>query len=510
MGFNTNYLNSLVNKVKERPKMFVGHAIPANDKDVVGQLRRMDRPANEWAGTIRNARVEVAKEGKFKGLNQVKGDIEFTEMDIGKQLFAQSKKDPGSVRISTNVRGMFMEDGELHNKKGDVMEECILHYSSDFVSYDAAGGGILDSMNSDTGEIDLEKAVKDSGLSQLEVMCMIGGAYNNVEAPSLDEDPFKNLPKPEVEIVGGDPDFKLSEDVLNAFVSLKERLRNQDLRERFWEIKRFYNDILSEIIIDTKKAYPKEADKKKAFDMASKELKDVMFALDLKALKKSIEPSFNSIKEYFDNNEPIKRGEKQMAKYEFETIDEIMKNSDVVSAIAAALPETEVESPFNKGQKVTVTSLLETASDIDGLEVQLPGSETKVTVGQLKSDYAKLTAAKALTDREASFSELTKKHGITDDLIDDDWKKSVLSQESAEKREEMIKNKKVYLDRIVKETVEKALKSSVDDSKKTETGDYLQSILDDAKKESDSGNADPVKVKAEAWAKHEIVEKKVA
>lgn len=497
MGFSTNYLNTLVNKINERPKMFVGHAVPAGDKDVAGQLRRMDRPASEWAATIRNARVEVSKEGKYKGLNQVKGDLEFTEMDIGQQLFRQAKKDPGSVRISTNVRGMFKEDTELHNRKGDVMDECVLCYSTDFVSYDAAGGGILDSMNSESDEkIDLQAVSKKLGLSLVETMCMVGGVYNNEI-----ETPVSPPPEPSPK----EDDFKLSSDITNAFESLKTRMKQQDVRERFFEIKRFYSDILREIIIDKGNDYPKEADKKMAFDMASKQLKEVVFDLDLKALKKSIEP-FSSIKEYFNNNKTMKGVEKVM-KYEFESIEDVMQNPDVSNAIAAAIPEAKVDDPFNKGQKVTVKSLLETASDVDALEVLLPGSDSKVTVGQLKSDFAKLTAAKAVADREASFTELTKKHGISNDLIDDDWKASVLAEASAEKREEMVKNKKSYLERIVKAGIETALKSSSqEDTKKTENGEWIQSLVDSAKK-GDTENVDPVKVKADAWNEYETTPK---
>ena len=125
----------------------------------------------------------------------------------------------------------------------------------------------------------------------------------------------------------------------------------------------------------------------------------------------------------------------------------------------------------------------------------------------MKSDFAKLTAAKAVADREASFTELTKKHGISNDLIDDDWKASVLAEASAEKREEMVKNKKSYLERIVKAGIETALKSSSqEDTKKTENGEWIQSLVDSAKK-GDTENVDLVKVKADSWNEYETTPK---
>lgn len=439
-GYPKQYLESLITRLSERPKMFSGH-------EVKDKLRRIDRPMHEWVSMATNPRVEVAASGKYKGKHQVKADLVFTEFDIGKQTYAQAKKDPSSVRISINARNLMNPEGDFEGRKGEVMEECLFLYSPDFVSYDAAGGGI-DVANSNLEGMSIEEKVLAQGWGDYQIYETATGIGEGSTSR------FASILESNVVAI-----------IEEAFQSLQDRLKGQEVREKFFDITRFFNGILREIVMDRDNAYPTNDAKKGAFDVAVTQLKEVMFGLNLDDLKNQI----NS-----DTSENQNRKEvKSMAKYEFESESEAFEDDNIRKA---AMTELKLDDPKGEQGQITLESLIALARATLKENKELTEKVEKAEAEELKRK--RLDKFNALVGKE--------KYNILAEFITEDFRAACLAALTDDAMESLVRKHKEFLDGILK----KATNLKTGNTVNSQEREYIESIVESSKNSDSESTED--------------------
>ncbi len=130
---NSNYwtkkaVKSIGERLLKRPKIFIDH-VEEKDK------RKTGRKLEDWAATVRS--YDIVEEDNVTKCNAI---IDMTEK--GEWLYNEAKKDPTQVGLSVDAKCACVT-GEAEGRKGRIVKEAVYMASTDFVTYQSAGGQVI-------------------------------------------------------------------------------------------------------------------------------------------------------------------------------------------------------------------------------------------------------------------------------------------------------------------------------------------------------------------------------
>jgi regulator of replication initiation timing len=208
--FSKDIIKEVANAIMEKPKLFVRH----------DPYAPFGRDPLEWAATFESAEYE-----EIKGIGQIRCVINFTDNPKTAWLFTEIQKDPKNVHLSTHLRGIGEEEGEAEGRKGFVFKMLTSYQSTDFVSYGAAGGIAIKTLNALSENVDLLEAIENDPtiLESFKDKNFIKSLNNLKEGQG--ENPMK------IEDIKSILDFKTGcPDIYNALVTEIKNSFNTDVQ----------------------------------------------------------------------------------------------------------------------------------------------------------------------------------------------------------------------------------------------------------------------------------------
>lgn len=195
-GYPGRYLKSLAEHLMRRPKMYMNHKLEGAHRE------KISRSPLEWVSTVKRTFESIDKE---TGVACLKARVQFSHYDVGEQTYLQAKMDPASVRLSIHARNLVNRQGSLMGRKGEVMEGVNFLYSTDYVSYDSAGGfvEVANQLQVDGGETGY-------------------GIYHRYESPAKGDNKSANNNKSQM---------KRGEESMYEFKTAEEALQNTDVKQ---------------------------------------------------------------------------------------------------------------------------------------------------------------------------------------------------------------------------------------------------------------------------------------
>lgn len=348
-------VGDVADAAQSRFKIFAGHELDP--------LKRMDRNIKELVATIaigEDGKRQTWTEENANGKLQAKARIRFSHYDVGQQTMLEARDDINSVRASINGIAHTKLDGEAEGQPADTIEGLKFLFSPDIVSYDAAGGGMSNMESVSEGFVDLQESPTE---------------------PTKKEEP------------------RVHARILEAYKSLKQRMKDRELMEKWWDITSSFNTIMREIVIDKDKEYETVDAKKNAFDSATTELKEVIFSLDIDALGKQMDEHVVKENTMFD------------------TVEKAAQDANVVRAVLEGSEEF----------KNLHTKVSELTQSVESLTADKTKEKDRADQAE-----AKLKAEEAVEIKREVFERVRQELKLPDKYVNDDLRGTCITYENDE------------------------------------------------------------------------------